>query len=385
VLFSLDVRPEETCHRMSRRDSVLLAHYRVRAEASAVEGRSKALAVEQSVEMPLEAIADQRVLDDVVAKIQDIVEVAPGQYRVTLALALEATTVEVGQIFNMLFGNSSLHDDVSLEDVTFPEAVLQAFPGPRVGIAGLRRAVGAARRAFTASALKPIGLPSQELARLADGLARGGIDIVKDDHGLANQVLSPFRERVPAIAEAVRRANAVTGYQTLYAPSLSGHLDQLREELAIARSEGLGAVLVAPMVMGLPTFSAIAREADGLALLAHPSLGGAQRMAPPFLFGKIFRLLGADATIFPNYGGRFSYGRDICLGIAERAREPWGSYGGTLPMPAGGMTLDRVPEMLDVYGQDSALLIGGALLAARDNLTQAAAAFRERVERHGQV
>jgi len=29
--------------------------------------------------------------------------------------------------------------------------------------------------------------------------------------------------------------------------------------------------------------------------------------------------------------------------------------------PAGGMTLERIPEMLETYGSDIALLIGGAL------------------------
>jgi ribulose-bisphosphate carboxylase large chain len=36
----------------------------------------------------------------------------------------------------------------------------------------------------------------------------------------------------------------------------------------------------------------------------------------------------------------------------------------SLPVPAGGMTLQRVPELLDYYGRDAMLLIGGALLSA---------------------
>ena len=44
----------------------------------------------------------------------------------------------------------------------------------------------------------------------------------------------------------------------------------------------------------------------GMAVLAHPSLGGI-RIAPELLFGKLYRLLGADAVIFTGYGGRFAY------------------------------------------------------------------------------
>ena len=53
-----------------------------------------------------------------------------------------------------------------------------------------------------------------------------------------------------------------------------------------------------------------------------------------------------------------------------------------MPVPAGGMTLERVPEMLDFYGPDAMLLIGGSLLAARERLTEATAEFTHAVAQH---
>ena len=41
--------------------------------------------------------------------------------------------------------------------------------------------------------------------------------------------------------------------------------------------------------------------------------------------------------------------------------------------------LDRVPEMLEFYGTDVMLLIGGGLLAARERLTEETAAFVHKV------
>ena len=46
--------------------------------------------------------------------------------------------------------------------------------------------------------LTPQGSTVEHLARLAGTFARAGIDVIKDDHGLANQASSPFAERVPA-------------------------------------------------------------------------------------------------------------------------------------------------------------------------------------------
>jgi hypothetical protein len=107
----------------------------------------------------------------------------------------------------------------------------------------------------------------------------------------------------------------------------------------------------------------LARQYPDVAFFAHPTMGGAARIAPGLLIGKLFRLLGADAVIFPNHGGRFGYTPETCRSLAEQARMAWHGMRPSVPVPAGGMTLDRVPEMLDFYGPDAMLLIGGSLLA----------------------
>jgi ribulose-bisphosphate carboxylase large chain len=94
------------------------------------------------------------------------------------------------------------------------------------------------------------------------------------------------------------------------------------------------------------------------------------RRAPPLLLGKLFRLLGADAVIYPNYGGRFAYSETVCREIADAARSPLGLARPILPVPAGGMTVERVPELVGFYGRDAMLLIGGSLLVADDVLAR---------------
>ena len=46
------------------------------------------------------------------------------------------------------------------------------------------------------------------------------------------------------------------------------------------------------------------------------------------------------------------------------------------------MSRERVPEMLEFYGADIMLLIGGGLLEARERLTEATAAFVTAVHGH---
>jgi ribulose-bisphosphate carboxylase large chain len=356
--------------------------YRIRSDAGSIERRAQALAVEQSVEVPLSVIDDRQVLSDVVGRVDKIAERGDGTFDVEIALAAETTGLEAGQLLNMLFGNSSIHEDVVLLDAAFAPDMLVAFGGPRHGLEGLRVRCDAQDRAMTCAALKPQGLSCEALAALARRLALGGVDFIKDDHGLADQTYSPYARRIPACARAIREACRQTGGRTHYLPSLSGNLDQLRLQLRLAREEGLDTALIAPMVAGLASFHTLVREFPDMAFFAHPSMAGASRIAPPFLFGKLLRLLGADASIFPNYGGRFGYTKETCVALASACRAPQDGLREAAPVPAGGMTLNRVGEILDLFGRDTILLIGGDLLAARARLTEATAEFQRQVVLH---
>ena len=357
------------------------AIYHVRSDARSIEARAQAIAVEQSVEMPLSAIEDQSILDEIVGKVEAISNLGSGTFAVRIALARATAGNDAGQLINMLFGNTSLQEDAVLQDAEFPDDVVAAFGGPNIGLAGLRDRAGAGQRALTCSALKPQGLSPARLADLAARFARGGIDYIKDDHGLADQSYSPFAARCEAVAKALRESGA----HARYVPSLTGDLDALRAQISAAKSAGIDTVMVQPMIMGLSNFSRLVAENRDLAFFAHPTLAGAARIAPPFLFGKVFRMLGADALVFPNHGGRFGYTPETCRAIAGTALAEWHGLKPAVPVPAGGMTIHRVSEMLDFYDSEVMLLIGGALLDARERLTQETAAFVETVKgyRHG--
>jgi ribulose-bisphosphate carboxylase large chain len=362
--------------------SRLVVTYHVRSDARAIEARARAIAVEQSVEMPLGAIDDATILDEIVGRVDTIAKVSPGLFAVRIALSRATMGDDAGQLINMLFGNTSLQDDVTLHDAEFPDELIARFGGPNVGLAGLRERADAAGRALTCSALKPQGLSPARLAELAARFARGGIDYIKDDHGLADQAYSPFAARCAAIAKTLRAVASDTGKLTHYVPSLTGDLDALRIQIKAATDNGIGTVMVQPMIMGFSNFVTLRRENPDLAFFAHPTLAGAARIAPPLLYGKIFRMLGADALVFPNHGGRFGYTPDTCRAIARTGLDDWHGLRPAVPVPAGGMTTQRVGEMLDFYGAGVMLLIGGALLEARERLTQETAAFVAEVKRH---
>jgi S-methyl-5-thioribulose 1-phosphate isomerase len=363
-------------------DSMLHVSYLVRAPADEVAARAEALLLEQTVELPRDAAErDRWVAEHILGCVEQIQPLGGDLHRVTIAQPLAATAADPAQLLNVLFGNSSLQPDLVLEDVRLPEAAFGWLPGPRAGIAGLRALTGVTGRPLLATALKPMGLGPKQLAALCGTFARAGIDVVKDDHGLADHPFCPFEARVEACLEAVEAAARETGRRTLYAPNLIGTPDRVRQQLAFARQAGARAVLLSPMLLGLPLLHELASDPGGLPMLAHPALGGVLRAAEPVLFGKLFRWLGADAVIFPHAGGRFSYSPETCRALAGALREPHARVRTAFPVPAGGIQADRVAELLEFYGPDCILLIGGSLYQAGDDLFERARELAVRVAR----
>ncbi|WP_433303717.1 RuBisCO large subunit C-terminal-like domain-containing protein [Actinoplanes sp. CA-030573] len=348
---------------------VITAVYEITADDPA--GRAELVAVEQSHELPTE-LAPANAVRDSLAHVRSVVERAGRPALVTVDYPAGLAGGELGQLLVLLLGNVSLQDGVRLVDLTLPASLAAALPGPRLGIAGIRARVAEPVRPLLATALKPVGTTPEQLATLAYDVAAGGLHVVKEDQSLANQPWAPFAERVPRVAEAVRRANDDTGGHSVYLPVVNGAAAGFGEQVRFARTAGAHGVLVMPGVAGFGALAHAAELFDGGIVLAHPSfLGGftasaSHGIAPDVLFGTLLRLAGADATIFPSWGGRFSLGRDECLAIAAAARRPLHGLAPTLPTPGGGMSIDRAPELLDAYGPETLFLVGGDLRRGGD-------------------
>ena len=375
----------------------LAAVYRLAAadEAGARE-EARAIAVEQTIEFPADLVAAGDIRDHVVGRVESLRCIDEGgatdRYEATISYAVEvaggrSAGAELTQLLNLVFGNVSLKPGIRLERLELPPAILDRLRGPRFGRDGLRRRLAAPERPLLATAVKPMGLSCRELAGLAYRFALGGIDVVKDDHGLTDQSFAPFRERVERCVAAVERANRETGGRTFYMPNVTAPANELLERALFARRAGAGGLLVAPGLVGLDSLRRLADdERVDLPIMAHPSwLGGflaspASGISHGVLLGQLPRLAGADATIFPSWGGRFPFTRGGCRAIAAATGAPLGGLRPIFPVPAGGMSLGSVPEMLAVYGRELIFLIGGGLHRHGPDLVESCRHFRRLVE-----
>jgi ribulose-bisphosphate carboxylase large chain len=345
------------------------------------------LCIEQTIEFPADLVTRPEILDHVVARADEPVAVAPDLHEVRVEFSAEIIGSELTQLLNVLFGNISLKRGIRVQRIELGDPLLSRFRGPRFGRPGLRRLLQAPGRPLLCSALKPLGLSAAELADLAYRFALGGMDMIKDDHGLADQPFAPFRERVARCAEAVAKANAVTGGRCLYLPNVTAPAGEVIARALLARSLGASGLLVSPGLVGFDAMRLLAEdERLGLPILMHPALLGSFVISPVqgishrVLFGQLARLAGADGVIFPNFGGRFSFTPADCRDFVDGTVCPMANLAPALPVPAGGMSLARVPEMVEFYGRDVILLIGGDLHRDPRGLVESCRTFRRLVE-----
>ena len=356
-------------------------------EASA-HTRALEIAVEQTVEIPRDIVPAGYIEDEILGRLESLTPDTDtrGGYLARISYSDDDIGDDLPQLLNIIFGNSSIRTETRIESLQLSEGIRALCPGPAFGTAGLRHRTGVATGPILMSAIKPVGLSTAELARLAHQFALGGMDYVKDDHGLANQKTAPYAERLKACVAAIGDANARTGFTTTYVPNITGPADLIFERAWMAKEQGAGGIMLAPSLVGFDVSRSLAADPDfGLPIVSHPTFGGPNVITPTtgfshrFFFGTLQRLIGVDAAIYPNFGGRFSFSRDECLSIVDGCSADLGGLKPILAAPGGGMTFERVPEMRAAYGDEVMYLVGGALLRETADLPAACRRLAEAV------
>lgn len=362
--------------------------YSMWGSESEVRSSAHALTIEETVEYPQDVLPDGDIREKMTGHVENITHVENQHWLVEISYAVETTSFELNQFLNVVYGNVSMITDIRAESFTLPTSLERCFKGPRFGKHGLRELLGVPDRALTATATKPMGLSSQVFAKMAYEYALGGLDIVKDDHGLSDQRFAPFKERVRLCADAVAEANTKTGGECIYFPSITAPADQVKERAYYAKEVGAGGLLVIPSLIGWDATRMLAEDdALGLPIICHPSFHGAYSMyrrggfSAYILYGLLPRLVGADVSIFPNYIGRFSGTLEDCQATLRGCADPFGQIKPSFAAPGGGVTLETLEELSKLYGHDVVYLIGGGLHHG-ESLVESCRAFRHFVDTH---
>lgn len=364
-----------------------LVEYLITGDEREAYSKVQDICVEQTVEFPIELILDNWIKQEVVGRIERFEPIKASLFQAVVSYAVETTAYELTQLLNVIYGNISLKPGILVNKIELSPQLLDSFRGPRFGRSGLREVLGVKGRPLLFTAIKPMGLSATELGKLAYRFACGGIDIIKDDHGLTNQPFAVFVDRVKSCARAVEKANQENGSNSIYVANITGPSDEVAARARLAKQLGARGLLVAPALVGFDTMRLIAED-DTIALpiFSHPAFMGSytasgnQGISHFALYGQITRLAGADATIYPNFGGRFSFSQQICESIVQGTSVPMGNIKSIFPSPGGGLTLELIPELLKVYGQEVIFLMGGGLVKRSPDIEQNCQYFKQMIE-----
>ncbi len=264
--------------------------------------------------------------------------------------------------------------------------MLKFFKGPRFGQQGWRDLLDVHERAILCTAIKPMGLSPKELAEMTYKFALGGIDIIKDDHGLSNQSFSPYEERVERCVEAVARANSETGGRTIYVPNITAPSDKVYQRADFAARNGAGGIMICPGITGFSAMQQISNDDNlNLPIMSHPTFSGSNLISDRHGFsyycfmGQLQRLAGADASIHASYLGRFAFTKEQCTQVNAGCSDPIGNLKPIFSTPGGGMSIDTTSQLHDFYGIDVIFLVGGGLHKHSPDLVENARNFLKMV------
>ncbi len=367
----------------------LLVTYQIEASCETVQKiqeMAEDICIEQTVEVVRQLAQDSWIQENILGRIEEICQIKTGVRCQTTPISMETSSdniyevvisypdqiidYQLPQLLSVLYGNISLKSGIKVVGLKLSSNFLSHFSGPGFGIDGIRKLLAVENRPLLATALKPMGKTPHELAGLAYKLALGGIDIIKDDHGLVDHSFCPFKERVQECLCAINKAQEKTGKRVLYFPNITDSYEKIREHAGWAKEMGVGGFLVSPLIVGLDTMRYLA-DNFGLPIMAHPALMGTlfSGISIEIVLGDLMRLAGADMVVYPNYGGRFPFTEEICQKIGYALRKEMGSLKTAFPVPAGGIDVKNTRALKQFYGNDTIFLIGSSLYICSNSLT----------------
>jgi 2,3-diketo-5-methylthiopentyl-1-phosphate enolase len=321
---------------------------------------------------------------------REVVEPMPGRrdWVVQLAFPVHNLGGQIPLLLATVYGECASAGEIRLLDLDLPASFTGAFKGPRFGIDGIRRLVGAPDRPLLIVMMKPaIGMTPKESAEVFRQVALGGADGIKDDELLVSHPWSSFIDRVREHERAAQQAFEETGHRTLYFVNITDRPDRLVQNAYRAIEAGASALLVDYLTVGISSLSMLADDpAIAVPIMGHLAFSGAIYAAPRtgvsshLVLGKLPRLAGADVVVYPSPYGTLEFTRSKHLRLAQAMTDPLHGIRPTLPAPGGGLHAGMTRRLFDDLGIDFAVGAGGAVHGHPMGATAGARAIRQAID-----
>jgi ribulose-bisphosphate carboxylase large chain len=366
-------------------DSDLICEFHVESSGSDLKVIAGGVAAESSVGTWTELTTAEPY---VVEKAANVFEMKGNEVKIAYPIEL----FEEGNMPNILSsiaGNVFGLDDVKnlrLNDIHFPEELVNSFKGPKFGVSGVRKLLGVPERPLVGTIVKPkLGLITEDHARVAYDAWSGGCDIVKDDENLASQDFNPFEERVVKTLEKRDQAEEETGEIKVYMVNVTAEVEEMKKRLQFIEDQGGRYMMIDIITTGWGSLQTV-RELDyDLVIHAHRAGHAAFTRSPVHginmvVVSKIARLLGVDQLHIGAIVGKMSETEEEVMDNREAIMSDMYGIKRVFPVASGGLHPGSIPQLLHYFGNDVIVQAGGGIHGHPQGSKQGATAMRQAVE-----
>ena len=279
-----------------------------------------------------------------------------------------------------IFGMKALKN-LRLVDVSLPREYIKSFPGPNLGIDGLRKYFKVYNRPLTGAVPKPkVGFNAEEHAKIGFETWMGGFDVVKDDENLTSQSFNNFYKRVSLMSKMRDRAEKETGEVKDAFINITAETKEMEKRAKVLHNSGFKYAMIDVVVAGTSAVQTLRQTLGdyGMAIHAHRAMHASfdkneKHGISMWFLAKIMRMIGVDEIHGGTAVGKLVGGRHEVLDIANVLRskkvkaekhlleQDWGNVKPAFPATSGGLHPGLVPDILKILGKDCVLLVSGGI------------------------
>jgi ribulose-bisphosphate carboxylase large chain len=284
-----------------------------------------------------------------------------------------------------VFGLKTL-ENLRLDDIDFPSALVRSFKGPNFGIQGIRRLLRVFDRPLVGTIIKPkLGLKTDDHAKVAYDAWIGGCDIVKDDENLSSQKFNPFERRLIKTLDARNRAEKETGEKKVYMVNITAETEEMVKRAKLVVKHGGEYVMVDILTCGFAALQTLRQQELNLVMHAHRAGHAAFTKNPKHgismkVISKVARIIGVDQLHVGTVVGKMFETKEEVAQNCEALKTKKISLKPVLPVASGGLYPALVPALMKFFGKDFVIQAGGGIHGHRDGTVAGAKAMRQAVE-----
>lgn len=284
-----------------------------------------------------------------------------------------------------VFGLRTLKN-LRLEDIHFPDELIEKFKGPRFGIQEIRKLLQVQDRPLVGTIIKPkLGLKTGDHVKVAYDAWVGGCDVVKDDENLSSQRFNPFEDRLLETLEYRDKAEEETGERKIYMVNITAETEEMIRRAQFVLDNSGEYVMIDIITCGFSALQTLRQQNFNLVIHAHRAGHAAFTRNPKHgismkVIAKIARIIGVDQLHVGTVVGKMYETREEVKENCKALREEMGGLKKVMPVASGGLHPGLIPALVEFFDRDFIIQAGGGIHGHQDGTRAGARAMRQAVE-----